>query len=709
MVTSQYILTAADSFYEVLVLRARQQPDDPAYQFYRNEAAETEQFTYAQLLERTNALVTSLGTQLRAGDRVVLSMPSCVEFVASFLACQALGVIAVPVPPPSRKRVDERLERILLDSKASAILSLGALVNDITLSDDQQLSTISLIAVDTLLSQACGELKSLSREGFDRQEVTFLQYTSGSTGDPKGVAITHHNLLHNSACIASLYALEGENHGVSWLPLFHDMGLIGGMLQPLFCGYPVTIMQPAAFLAAPMRWLQLISDLRATVTVCPNFALELCAERATAETLGSLDLSALQVLLCGAEPIHTATLDRFASVFQCAGFNAAALCPSYGLAEATLIVSGKAPGKAYGRQCVDRDLVAIPGQRLQASGEGAEIVSCGVLTQHAAVVDPESKRTLPDWTVGEIWVSDESVARGYWQRAEQSEAVFGNQLEDNAQAKRFMRTGDLGFLADGELYVTGRLKDLIIVRGKNVYPQDIERVASSVDPALAVGVAAAFAANDPADQLVVVLELTRHGLKAFADEHYANKVVAEIHSTVAKECGVIPAALCFVKPHQVRRTSSGKIRRVANRDAWQHDEFKSVHHWENNTTSTPTENAVGPTFESREAVEAWLVAHLASRCNLDARDVALDQPFVNFGLDSVAALELIAAMQARLPEGQEIDPTALWDFPTIAAMVSHLDSVFNAATPTQADSPPVVGADSIDADDEIAKLKALLG
>lgn len=696
---------SVNSFYEILHIRATQQPEAIAYRFHKNDPNDTESLTYRCILEKTNSLIKDVSARIEPGSRVVISMPSCQEFVIAFLACQALGAISVPVPPPTRKRVDERLERILIDAQASVVLTLDNIARDIIDVDKSGLKHLELISVDCIKEDSKTS-SDLSRS-IDVDDLTFLQYTSGSTGDPKGVAISHRNLLHNSSLIYQQCHPDVDNIGVTWLPLFHDMGLIGGMLQPLYAGFPVTIMQPAAFLMKPLEWLRLVSDLRATMTPCPNFALELCADKATPETLEGIDLSSLQVLLCGAEPIQTNTLDRFSSVFACTGFDSSALTPSYGLAEATLIVSGKQQGESFRSKNYERESVATPGERVvEADGSGAlPIVSCGRAVQNMAVVHPTSGEELADGCVGEIWVAGDSVAKGYWQRPELTAKVFHNHIPGRTTDNVFLRTGDLGFVSQGELFVTGRLKDLIIIRGKNVYPQDVERLASSVDTGLAVGVAAAFTAPmNKIQQLVVVIEVTRRGLKAFSDSSYSAKVIGEINRVVAEECGVTPAELCLIKPNQLRRTSSGKVRRVENRKAWLADELKVVHRWKliEPSTSENEDNIV--LLESKDDIESWLVSRLAERCSIDARDVALDQPFVTFGLDSLAALELVQSLQKRLPDGVQIDYTVLWDYPTIAAMVDYLSSTENINT----NNPPSITEQDLDPDDEIAKLKALL-
>lgn len=700
------------NFYDILVEQARRQPMAIAYRFIRSDAVNEEVLTYGKLLARVEGVVATMPDRIAVGDRVLIAMPSCSDFVVAFLACQALGAISVPVPQPTRNRYDARLENIIEDAQPVLVFTVASVAEGVKSVDGSGLNDLPLVSIDEIEALAVTQTELFRNREADT--IAFLQYTSGSTGEPKGVCISNGNLVANSRIINGQVP-DGDNIGVLWLPLFHDMGLIGGMLQPLYAGFPVVVFPPAAFLMQPSKWLKLISEYSATMTVAPNFALDLCADKVSDELLEEIDLSSLKVLLCGAEPIQTGTLARFAATYAKAGFSKDAFCPVYGLAEATLMVSGKPAGQAYLTQRFERDSIASVGRhaRLAEAGSAAvDVVSCGVARQSLAIVDPDTSMQVDDGQVGEIWVSGDSVAPGYWQRPEQSAQVFDSTIAGGQSEDGFLRTGDLGFLDRGELYVTGRIKDLIIIRGRNVYPQDIERLASTADLSLSTGVAAAFTADvDDREELVVAVEVSRKGLRESKNEQYAPRLVNLISRAVLDETGVSPGAIVLLRPNQLRRTSSGKVRRAANREAFLANEFKLVHQWQLVAAPVDEVSIALPLLRTRAQHEDWVVARLAERCSLKSHDIALDQAFVEFGLDSMAAVELVNALQKRSAFGEFLDVTALWDYPTIGSLVEHICGDQQERPKGKSDSATVASdtnTPASSANDEVAQLKALL-
>ncbi len=432
----------------------------------------------------------SLGARLQelgiAGERALLLYPPGLEFITAFFGCLSAGVVAVPTPLPRPNRPAERLRAILQDAAPRVVVTTAALAAEKSrwVVQTPELADLPWVSSDTL-GEALAE--RWRDPGAGPETLAFLQYTSGSTDEPKGVMVTNGNLLHNLAVIGKSFGATEESRGVFWLPLHHDMGLIGGVLQTVYCGGASLLLSPIAFLQGPIRWLEAISQTRATISGGPNFGYELCARKITAEEQRRLDLSAWSVAFNGAETVRSETLDRFAEAFAPCGFRREAFLPCYGLAEATLMVSGRS--EIVIPQTLKLDADALEQNRVAPAGNTGQrlrtFVGCGRVSggQEVVIVDPHTSGRCGDDGVGEIWVAGASVAHGYWNRPLETAATFAAMLPDS-QSGPFLRTGDLGFLKDGELFVTGRLKDVIIIRGRNVYPQDLEATVARSHPLL---------------------------------------------------------------------------------------------------------------------------------------------------------------------------------------------------------------------------------
>ncbi len=431
-----------------------------------------------------------------------------------------------------------------------------------------------------MASDEAGDADAWRAPKTDADDLVFLQYTSGSTQTPKGVMVSHGNLLHNSEVMRRLFRHGPDSCGVIWLPPFHDMGLIGGLLQPLYAGFPVVLMTPGAFIQRPRRWLEAVSRYRATTSGGPNFAFELCVERVTAGTkpAAGLDLGSWRVAVTGSEPIRAETLERFSRAFAPAGFRREAFFPSYGLAEATLLVSRRllrrGDAGSVGRFSARRFGAGTPPgcpRRRPTTPGGKDLVSCGAVApdEEVVIADPETRRRCGAGEVGEIWVRGPSVAHGYWNRPEETAAAFHARLDDGGGP--FLRTGDLGFLRGGELFVAGRIRDLIIIRGANVYPQDVERTVGACHPSLRPDGAAAFAVEaDGEERLVVVQEV-----EALAPDDAA-EVLAAVRHAVADAHQLQAYAVVLVRAGRIPRTTSGKIQRTACRTEFQEDGLAGV-------------------------------------------------------------------------------------------------------------------------------------
>lgn len=553
---------------DLLLYRSLSQPQLVAYTFLVDGDREEVKLTYQELDQKARAIAEELQRQKAIpGERALLLYPSGLEFIVAFFGCLYAGVVAVPVYPPRRNQRMTRLQVIVKDSEARFALTTASVLTNIeqSFSQEPELTTLQCIATDKIVD--C-EAVNWQKPILEADTLAFLQYTSGSTGMPKGVMVSHANLLHNQSMIQSAMGHSEKTIFVGWLPLFHDMGLIGNVLQPLYLGIPCVLMSPVDFIKKPFLWLQAISRYQATTSGGPNFAYELCIDKITPEQIASLDLSSWDVAFNGAEPIRSQTLERFTQTFAACGFRKEAFYPCYGMAETTLLVSGglktEAPIIRYfdGKALAENLVVAVNADH----EDSRALVGCGRmwLEEEIAIADPLTLKQCPDHQVGEIWVSSNSVAQGYWQRPEQTQQTFQAYLQDasSRHCGSYLRTGDLGFIQDGELFVTGRLKDVIIIRGRNHYPQDIELTVEQSHPALKSGAGAAFSIEvDSQEQLVIVQEVERTYLRNLD----VDSVVEAIQTSVSQWHELQVHAVLLLKTGTIPKTSSGKIQRHACR------------------------------------------------------------------------------------------------------------------------------------------------
>ncbi|MER5733132.1 amino acid adenylation domain-containing protein [Streptomyces sp. NPDC002138] len=691
-------------------------PDRTAFEFSGREDAPAERLSYGQLDRRARAVAARL-QRLGLTDRpVLLLQPPGLDYVVSFVACLYARAVAVPVYPPNRRpRSLERLVDIVVDCGATVALTTAA-VRDRLLPDDPDgavMDVLRLLATDQVPEAEAGDWTH-PRVGPDT--VAFLQYTSGSTSAPRGVVLTHGNLLHNSALIQRAFRTTGSTRGMSWLPLFHDMGLIGGMLQPLYYAGSCSLMSPTSFGQDPLRWLREISRSRATVSGGPNFAYDLCADLATPEVLAGLDLSSWEVAFNGAEPVRAETFRRFAAAYAPAGFRAEAFTPCYGLAEATLIVSCKPHGTAPARFLAPDALLAGTGDAATGTagaGGTTELVSSGRPddSQRLEIVDPVTRRPVAAGAIGEIWLSGPSVAQGYWNRPEHSAATFGARLaidgateeaaapavetavETTAAAPEhgpaFLRTGDLGLLHDGELYVTGRLKDLIIVRGRNHYPQDIEQTVSAVHPALRANCGAAVQVELAGDaELVIVQEVSR--------DHQDGDLPAlarTVREAVAEAHGIRPAAVVLIRAATLPRTSSGKVQRHVCAASYREGDLTALAHSgrpqgaaDERTVALDAAalRAAGPA-ERPALLLAALRGLLAARLGLAAADLAPEHRLTELGLDSLGAVRLRHELHTVLGVDLALTEALALDLAGLAGLLAErFEEAAGAAKPSGA-------------------------
>ncbi len=569
-----------ETLLDMLESRAETYAHRTASVFCRDNGERVEQ-TYAELARRARAIAAELQRRTSAGERVLLVFPPGLDFIAGFFGCLYAGVLAVPATYPKPRRPMPRLTAIAHDCQPAAVLTTSQTLATLELARTApELASLQWIATDEIADAAQDDWR---RPPLTRESLAFLQYTSGSTSDPKGVMVSHGNLIYNLEMIRQGFgfgeSVPAESCGVFWLPSYHDMGLIGGILEPLYIGGEGVLMSPASFLQRPLRWLQMISEYRATTSGAPNFAYELCVQKTTPEQRRELDLSSWRVAFCGAEPIRPSTLESFAEAFGPCGFREDAFYPCYGLAEATLIVTGgRGPSRPTIKTVAREELAQHRVVDLAADNADAQpLVGCGaaLLDQEVAIVDPQSRHRCGAGEVGEIWIAGPAVAHGYWNREHDNAQTFDAHLADDPAQARYLRSGDLGFMADGHLFVTGRRKDVIIIRGRNHYPQDLERTAEQAHPALCASGGAVFALDSwDEEQLVVVHEVDRQ----FRDSDF-DQVIRAVRREIAREHDVDTHAVVLIRQTDLPRTTSGKVQRQFCRQRYLDGDLKTLAQW----------------------------------------------------------------------------------------------------------------------------------
>ena len=656
--------TKDDSILSSLRRQAVQRREQPALIFLADGEHETCRLSHGELHERARSLAARLQAEGLAGERVLLLLPSGVDYVVAFLGCLYAKAVAVPAYPPASDNHAGRVEGILGDCDPRCALTVAHLLQPLRTRFEAVIPDADMlwIAVDEASAE---EARTAAAPESRPDDLALLQYTSGSTERPRGVMVTHGNLLDHARMHAAAWELRETDVFVSWLPLFHDMGLIGAVLQPLYQGACVVLMPSAAFLQKPLRWIDALSRYKGSVAYAPDFAYALCAD-ALGES-GRRDLSSWRIACNAAETVHAETLMRFASRFAADGFRADALVPGYGLAEATLVVSCSLRPQSASRW-MHCSASALEAGRLTPRGAEDErslpIACTGRPSSHlkVVVVQPDGGERSQDGQVGEVWVQAASVARGYWRKPEPTLNTFQARLADGEGP--FLRTGDLGAYHGSELYIVGRLKDLIIVRGQNHHPGDIEHTAWRAHPALAHGGGAAFAVEiDGEERLVLVLEVRRTERKRFD----GGRIVEAVLAAVAQHHGLQLHALRLLKPGEIPRTSSGKIQRHACKRDFLAQRFNALFSW-SCVDSAVSSTAVASASEL--TVAGWLQQRIAAARQLRPQDVHLDTPFTAFGIDSLELVTLTGQLSGWL--GRTLPPTLLYSLPTIRSLARYL-------------------------------------
>ncbi|OKH26188.1 AMP-dependent synthetase [Hydrococcus rivularis NIES-593] len=576
--------TVPSTLIELLRGRATQQPDGHAYTFLIDGKTESAPLTYGELDRQARAIAALLQQYRAKGERALLLYPQGLEVIAAFCGCLYAGVIAIPVPPPESgrlKRTLPRLRAIVKDAQATFALTTAGILSLIENVRDEfpefeLMHWIDSATVDLALAEQWQDPQA------DKNQLAYLQYTSGSTSTPKGVMLSHFNLIHHAGYLQKACGYEPNSVTLTWMPYFHDYGLVEGMMVPLYNGTPCYLQSPFAFIKRPVQWLKNITKYRVTHSQAPNFAYDLCIRRVKPKDLEELDLSSWQAAGNAAEPINPKVMAKFVETFSPCGFAWETFAPAYGLAEYTLLVSTKPKGH---KPVITRlEAAALEKDKIVDAKPEREngirtIASCGrlVCDTKVAIVHPDTLiRCAPD-EVGEIWVADPSVAQGYWQREEETERTFRAYIQDSGEGP-FLRTGDLGFLKDGELYITGRIKDLIIMRGTNHYPQDIEWTVQHLHPALRPDYGAAFSIEDNGEeQLVIVQEVERR-----TENLDLKQIIGDIRQEIAEQHEIPVYAIVLAKSGTILKTASGKIQRRACRQNFLNGTINIVAAWSEN-------------------------------------------------------------------------------------------------------------------------------
>ncbi len=653
---------------DLLRQRAEWQPDQTAFTFLLDGETRTAALTYAALDARAKAIAAVIQERTHAGDRVLVAYESSLEFIAAFFGCLYAGVIAVPVAPPGR-RGGHRFRAIAEACGAALCLS----------HDDRprRLHPASIAggdALPTLDTTGCDTAGGLDwRPPVATREATaFLQFTSGSTAHPRGVELTHDNLLQNQSSIRRAFCTGSESSVFGWLPLHHDMGLIGIILHPIFMGIPCVLMSPAHFIERPVRWLRALSQYRTTISGGPNFAYELCIRRTSIEDRASLDLSAWKVAFNGAEPVRPDTLRGFAAAFFVAGFEAKAFHPCYGLAEASLFVAGGAPGTAPVVARFDRTSIASGIAYACEDGHehSRELIAYDAdpVDQQLYIVRADAATRCAAGEIGEIWVAGPNVARGYWNQPGENARIFGARLAE-AGNRAFLRTGDLGFIREGHLFITGRSKDLIILRGRNLHPHDIERSVEASNVLLRPGAGAAFSIDvDGVEQLVVVHEVERN----YRPDHL-DAVVQAVRHAVADEHDVHVHTLVLVTAGGVPKTTSGKVQRGVCKARFVEGSLNEVARSRvlipDAHDDLPLREVVVPLSggDRHSEVSTLVQDAVASMLGVPATTVDMSMPPIALGLDSLMSVELQYRLERAL--GIDMNSDMLLQQSTLAAVV----------------------------------------
>ncbi len=702
------------NFCELSRFRAKIDGDAIAFTFLVDGENEEIHLRFSEIDRQAEALGAKLQSLGEKGDRVLLLFHPGLEYISAFFGVLYAGMIPVPAYPPDLMRADRTLPRLqALANDCEPAVILGTRPSLALVGGLLEWSRTAALAhgkpAETLFMEDWPEWVGLpwTEPDLPPESIAFLQYTSGSTASPRGVMVTHGNLLYQADLFyhswERAYSSRPEKGvvGVSWLPFYHDMGLIGGVLAPFYSGRRMVLMSPLAFIQRPIRWLLAVSKYRPVVTGAPNFAYDLCVSKFRAEEVVGMDLSSLDIAINGAEPVRAETLDRFTETFAPYGFDSRAWLPSYGLAEATLGVSSYEERLACPR--FDFAIEALERNQVRVVADGSEnarnLVSSGkpITGTEVRIVDPATKCEVPADSVGEVWVRGLGVTLGYWKRPTETDEYFNARIE-GVEGDPFMRTGDFGFLHEGNLYLTGRLKETMIFWGRNVYPQDLEHTVSRCHEALKLNGGAAFTVErDGGEQLVILQEVVRPAKLDLP------AIASAVRLAIMAEHSIPLSALVFIRPGLLPKTSSGKIQRGEARKKFLAGEFDALGQWSFDAPAVEAPKVItGDAIHDEAGIRLWLRERIAQLCGVTAADISEDEPLNNYIMDSISLVTIARDLETWL--GHSFTPTILFDSPTLELLAQRLADPVNQVDPAEAQrqfalvagSPPPAPTTSLD-------------
>lgn len=675
------IQKTAETLVEIAIFRAKNESDKLAFAFLENGEKQTSTFTYQALDTRARSIAAQLQSMNLQNERALLIYESGPDYLDSFFGCLYSGIISVPLHPPGKNKSLSRISAIANDSGAKVILSTEEIKKELEkdFAADEVLKNLDWITTETISNDNADKW---NHPDINSGTLAYLQYTSGSTGTPKGVMVNHRNLIHNINIIDKSHPHAKDSVMVTWLPIHHDMGLIYGMLLPFVCGYPCYYMTPQAFVQKPLRWLEAISKYKGTHNAAPNFAFELCVNKISPEQKKTLDLSSWKVAMNASEPVRAETITRFADYFNECGFEEKYFCPGYGLAEGTLILSANFKDSElvkvrFNDNELEKNNKAVTADENDFNSKVHIGHSNSIEDTRIAIVNPVTLIECAEGEVGEIWSSGISIAQGYWKRADATEETFRAFIKDTNEGP-FLRTGDLGFIKNNELYITGRHKDLIIVRGQNHYPQDIEYTVESSHPCLRLGCVGAFAMDVEGEEHVGIVQEIQ---KNFVNDFDLDEVVKSIRKAVSEEHDLQVYSITLIQPGTIPKTSSGKIQRGACRQGVEEGTLDVIARWNQKESNDSRNKSASKQNEKKFIVNItnlreWLINRVSNLLFVEKDKIDINEPFAAYGMDSLKAVQLSGDLEALLQK--ELPATLVYDYPSIKLLSNFLSKDFTA-------------------------------
>ena len=650
-----------NSIIEILKNRSKETPNKKVFTFLKDGEDPAGELTFSDLNSQSLKIAASLSKLTQPGDRVVLLYDQGLDFILSFYACLHCGLIAIPVGTPTKRERLKRTKSIFNNAMPSLVLCTSKFLEDKKFkSFRSEFSLCNWTSIDQLKSEDAFPMIQFEPQS---ETIAYLQYTSGSTGNPKGNIIDHENIINNLASLQSYLLHNSQSVCVSWLPFFHDLGLVYGLLQPVYSGYHCVLMSPLSFTQNPFRWLNAISNYQATHSAAPSFAYELCLD-IPAKQLEGLDLSSWEATINGAELIRASVIEKFNKAFRAYGWKETSWNPSYGLAEMTLVATSTPIGKGITTFNLKDQQYFDETQTI--ANQSKKLIGCGTINEYAEmrIVNPSSFEQVVEGEIGEIWLGGKSVAKGYWNNPEATEKTFNAKIKNEKEV--YLRTGDLGFIRNNELFFVSRIKELIILNGENFYPTDLEQVVENSDPAIRkTGVCAFSVTMEEREKVVLICEINRTAIKGLDTA----KLVKKIRSSMIEILGVKISTIYFIRPMALPRTTSGKIKRVECRKEILKEDLKYIAVWKEE--KAPKKEISN--FNKNKLVKN-LCEHLARVCRIKVSEIEVSEPFSYCGMDSILATTFAQELSKQF--NTHISPTLFYNYPNVELLAEYLDGTF---------------------------------